>query len=53
MVELAQSHVSAARDVANELREINAENGYSYFILAQYFRYMPRNTARNFMMFQC
>ena len=35
MVELAQSHVSAARDVANELREINAENGYSYFILAQ------------------
>ena len=35
MVELAQSHVAAAREVANELREINAENGYSYFILAQ------------------
>lgn len=35
MVELAQSHVAAAREVAAELREINSENGYSYFILAQ------------------
>lgn len=35
MVELAQSHVAAAREVAGQLREINSENGYSYFILAQ------------------
>lgn len=35
MVELAQGHAAAAREVANQLREINSENGYSYFILAQ------------------
>jgi len=35
MVELASNRVSAALDVARQLREINSENGYSYFILAQ------------------
>lgn len=35
MVELASSHVSAAMDAARQLREINADNGYSFFILAQ------------------
>ena len=35
MVELASNHVSDALEVSRQLREINAENGYSYFILAQ------------------
>jgi len=35
MVELASSHVGSAMDVARQLREINPENGYSFFIQAQ------------------
>ena len=35
MIELAQSHISAAVEVSREIRELNPENGYAPFILAQ------------------
>ena len=35
VVELASNHVGAAVEAAQQLRELNPESGYSYFILAQ------------------
>lgn len=35
IVELAANHVSGAMEVSRELRELNPESGYAYFILGQ------------------
>ena len=41
LIEIGNQHYAAAADAARELRGINPDNGYSYFILAQCYASTP------------